>query len=184
MDIKAQQGYDYDVIIIGGGVSGVTLACNLAAAGKKTALIEARDWGGTTVNRGSTPKKALLALAELHHHQESFLHRGLETVSHVKWEDALLTRDWLVSDESARAKERAIKAGVETYEAYAFFEDAHHLKVNGQVLSTATIVLATGSVPRKIDIEGASYIDSSANLMRLHQQPKVIALIGAGVIAM
>ena len=68
MDIKAQQGYDYDVIIIGGGVSGVTLACNLAAAGKKTALIEARDWGGTTVNRGSTPKKALLALAELHHH--------------------------------------------------------------------------------------------------------------------
>lgn len=184
MDIKAQQDYDYDVIIIGSGVSGVTLACNLAAAGKKTALIEARDWGGTTVNRGSTPKKALLALAELHHHQESFLHRGLETVSHVKWEDALLTRDWLVSDESARAKERAIKAGVETYEAYAFFEDAHHLKVNGQVLSTATIVLATGSVPRKIDIEGASYIDSSANLMRLHQQPKVIALIGAGVIAM
>lgn len=162
----------------------MTLACNLAAAGKKTALIEARDWGGTTVNRGSTPKKALLALAELHHHQESFLHRGLETVSPITWEDALLTRDWLVSDESARAKARAIKAGVETYEAYAFFEDAHHLKVNGQVLSAATIVLATGSVPRKIDIEGASYIDSSANLMRIHQQPKVIALIGAGVIAM
>jgi len=56
----------YDVLIIGGGVGGGSAALNLAARGFKVAIVEERDWGGTTINRGSTPKRALLASAETH----------------------------------------------------------------------------------------------------------------------
>lgn len=49
--------YDYDLLVIGGGIAGLTVASNVASEGKKVAIAEARDWGGTSINRGATAKK-------------------------------------------------------------------------------------------------------------------------------
>ena len=56
--------FDYDLVIIGGGVGGHGAAVHAVKCGLKTALIEMRDMGGTCVNRGCIPSKALLAAAK------------------------------------------------------------------------------------------------------------------------
>jgi dihydrolipoamide dehydrogenase len=53
--------FDYDLIIIGAGVGGHGAALHAVKCGLKTAIIEAKDMGGTCVNRGCIPSKALLA---------------------------------------------------------------------------------------------------------------------------
>ncbi len=55
------QGFDYDLVIIGAGVGGHGAALHAVSCGLKTAIIEAGDMGGTCVNRGCIPSKALLA---------------------------------------------------------------------------------------------------------------------------
>ncbi|NJO94422.1 MAG: FAD-dependent oxidoreductase, partial [Hydrococcus sp. RM1_1_31] len=68
------EGFDYDLVIIGAGVGGHGAAIHAVKCGLKTAIIEAKDMGGTCVNRGCIPSKALLAASgrvrELHdaHH--------------------------------------------------------------------------------------------------------------------
>ena len=54
-------GFDYDLVIIGAGVGGHGAALHAVSCGLKTAIIEAADMGGTCVNRGCIPSKALLA---------------------------------------------------------------------------------------------------------------------------
>lgn len=159
-------------------------ATNLAQAGKRVAIVESRDWGGTTINRGSTPKKSILALAELHHQLEAFKGRGFDEVPEINWSDAMTNRDWIVQDEAARAKQRLIQAGVETFEASARFLDAHTISLGEETIRGEKIVLATGSKPRPLNFPGAQYVDDSGNLMRLHQRPDTIILIGAGIVAM
>ncbi|MFC3932264.1 dihydrolipoyl dehydrogenase family protein [Streptococcus dentapri] len=175
---------NFDFLVIGGGITGLTVSSNLATEGKKVALIESRDWGGTSINRGATAKKAILALSELHHKIEAFQGKGFDSVPDINWEDMISHRDWLVEDQRARAKERAISSGVYTFEGQARFLDDHHIIVDGQVLSADTIVIATGSRPRELTFEGAHFVDDSGNLLRQHRKPKKIAIIGAGVIAL
>ncbi|MEK0189580.1 FAD-dependent oxidoreductase, partial [Microcoleus anatoxicus] len=57
------QGFDYDLAIIGAGVGGHGAAIHAVSCGLKVAIIEAGDMGGTCVNRGCIPSKALLAAA-------------------------------------------------------------------------------------------------------------------------
>src|SRR6476469_7169761 len=58
---NVSQAFDYDLIIIGAGVGGHGAALHAVACGLKTAIVEASDMGGTCVNRGCIPSKALLA---------------------------------------------------------------------------------------------------------------------------
>ncbi|QEY06630.1 dihydrolipoyl dehydrogenase family protein [Streptococcus ratti] len=175
---------NFDFLVIGGGITGLTVSSNLATEGKSVALIESRDWGGTSINRGATAKKAILALSELHHKIEAFQGKGFDDVPTINWEDMISHRDWLVEDQRARAKERAISSGVYTFEGQARFLDDHHVIVDGRVLSADTIVIATGSRPRELTFEGAQFVDDSGNLLRQHRKPKEIAIIGAAVIAL
>ena len=57
----------FDAVVVGAGQSGPSLAVRLAQAGRKTAIIERKDFGGTCVNTGCTPTKALVASARVAH---------------------------------------------------------------------------------------------------------------------
>lgn len=56
--------FTYDVVIIGSGASGTTVAFEAQAAGLKVAIVEERSWGGTCVLRGCDPKKVLVGARE------------------------------------------------------------------------------------------------------------------------
>lgn len=173
----------FDCLVIGGGVGGTTAAGILAAQGKRVAIVEARDWGGTTINRGSTPKRALLAVAALHHELARFKDRGFTTVPPIDWDSAGLTRDRLIMDESTRTKERLLDAGVTTLEGHATFVDAHTVMVGGTAYAADRFIIATGAQPRALTFPGNAYVAHSATLLRSHQLPAHIVILGAGIIA-
>lgn len=173
-----------DYLIIGGGIAGLTLASNLANAGKDVIITENKDWGGTSINRGATAKKAILALSEIHHKLDSFQGIGFNSLPDINWEDMMSHRDWLVEDQRARAKERVLASGAITLEGQARFLDDHHVIVDDKIIFAQTIILATGSIPRVLDFKGSHFADDSGNLLRLHRKPREIAIIGAGIIAL
>src|SRR5690606_18976576 len=69
----------YDAIIIGSGQAGAPLAKRLAEAGKKTAIIEKRFMGGTCVNDGCSPTKAMIASARAAHQARTAIELGIAT---------------------------------------------------------------------------------------------------------
>src|SRR5579871_6752214 len=68
----------YDVFIIGGGQAGIPLAWGLAGAGKRVALAERKDLGGSCVNFGCTPTKAAIASARVAHQARRAVEYGLQ----------------------------------------------------------------------------------------------------------
>lgn len=173
----------FDVIVIGGGVGGTTVANGLAVKGRKVAIVEERDWGGTTINRGSTPKKALLAIAETHHQLTRLQGNGFDSVPPINWRTAGNIRDQLIMDESTRTKTRLLDNGVTTIEGHATFLDAHTITVQGETYQADQIVLATGAKPRPLHFPGQQYVGHSATLLRAHELPQRILILGAGIIA-
>ncbi|MCT4491520.1 FAD-dependent oxidoreductase, partial [Levilactobacillus parabrevis] len=85
----------FDTIVIGGGVGGAGAAIRSASHGQTVAVIEQRDWGGTTVNRGSTPKKVLLGGIEAH--RDFRVQNGSTFVPPVNWKRLAAHRDTVVS---------------------------------------------------------------------------------------
>jgi len=173
----------FDEIIIGGGVAGLTVANLLAAAGHRVAIVEERDWGGTTITRGSTPKKALLAVAEAHHQMRLFQQNGFDTVPAINWNQAGIVRDHLIMAESNRAKTRLLQNGVLTIEGHAEFLSPNVISVNGTSYLAQKFVLATGARPRACTLPGHELVGHSASLLRAQVLPAKITILGAGIIA-
>lgn len=173
----------FDDIVIGGGVAGTTVANGLAANKRRVAIIEERDWGGTTINRGSTPKKALLAIAETHHQLVRLQGNGFDTVPTINWRTAGNIRDQLIMDESTRTKTRLLANNVTTIEGHATVVDPHTISVQGTRYQADDLIIATGAKPRALTFPGSQYVGHSATLLRAHELPARIVILGAGIIA-
>ncbi|VTT99412.1 pyridine nucleotide-disulfide oxidoreductase : Pyridine nucleotide-disulfide oxidoreductase OS=Cystobacter violaceus Cb vi76 GN=Q664_49925 PE=4 SV=1: Pyr_redox_2: Pyr_redox: Pyr_redox_dim [Gemmataceae bacterium] len=181
----------FDLVVIGAGPGGETAAVTAARLGKRVALIEKAPFvGGAAVNTGTLPSKTLretaLALSGLRS-------RDLYGV------DLSLGRDATIDD--VLRHERTIKAahreqirglltryGVELVHGAARFAGPHTVRVAGaggeRDLTADKIVVATGSVPLRppgFPFEHTRVHDSD-ELLDLHQMPRSIAVVGAGVI--
>ncbi|MFD1421467.1 dihydrolipoyl dehydrogenase family protein [Lactiplantibacillus songbeiensis] len=172
----------FDVIVIGGGVGGAGVALKAQAHGLKVAVIEQRDWGGTTVNRGSTPKKILLAAAEAH--RQFRLTTFAATTPAIDWAKLAAYRDTVVTQTAVNFKARFQATGVTTYEGHAEFTDSHHVRVNGQLLQADKIVIATGAHPFELSFPGSQWVQHSGSFFRSEQLPVRLTILGAGIIAM
>ena len=172
---------DFDLIVIGGGVGGAGVAIKASSNGQRVAVIEQRDWGGTTVNRGSTPKKVLLAAAEAHRHftEQSFA----TSIPAIDWSKLAAYRDNIVAKTAVNFKERFQQHGVTTYEGHAAFLDVNTISVNGETLTAAKIVIATGARPNELRFSGSQFVQHSGSFFRSEQLPSRLVILGAGIIA-
>ncbi|MFD1454170.1 dihydrolipoyl dehydrogenase family protein [Levilactobacillus lanxiensis] len=169
----------FETIVIGGGVGGAGAAMRAVAHGQSVAVIEQRDWGGTTVTRGSTPKKVLLAGVEAH---RAFAQQN-GPVPPVDWSRLAAHRDAVVGQTQERFKQRFQTNGVTTFEGHAEFVNDQQVRVNGELLTAKNFVIATGARPREVAIPGGQLIQHSGSFFRSHQLPQHITILGAGVIA-
>ncbi|WP_338217237.1 dihydrolipoyl dehydrogenase family protein [Companilactobacillus muriivasis] len=172
---------EFDLIVIGGGVGGAGAAIKASSHGQKVAVIEQRDWGGTTVNRGSTPKKVLLAAAETHRHFETQVFA--ETTPDINWEKLAGYRDNIVNQTATKFKKRFQNNNITTYEGHAEFLNNHEVTVNGQTLSATNIVIASGAHPNELQFTGSQFVQHSGSFFRSEQLPKKIVILGAGIIS-
>lgn len=188
------QEFDYDLVIIGAGVGGHGAAIHAVNCGLKTAIVEAGDMGGTCVNRGCIPSKALLAAAgrvrelrDAHHLQTLGIQLGgvsfdRQTIAN----HANSTVDKLRGDLTNSLK----RLGVDVFRGWGKL--AGHQKVtvetsNGEKTITAKdIILAPGSVPwvpPGIEIDGKT-VFTSDHAVKLDWLPQWVAIIGSGYIGL
>lgn len=178
----------FDVVVIGSGPGGYPAAIRLAQHGKKVALIEAGEIGGTCLNRGCIPTKALLANAEVLHTIKQAEYWGITTQA-VTFDFAKMIqrKDELVKKIRSSLEGLILGNGITIIRGRASFIGAHELKVQGVtpcVVKGASIIIATGSEPkdmRQFPFDGKQ-VHSSTSILDLKKLPQSIAIIGGGVI--
>ena len=181
----------YDLVVIGGGPGGYVAAIRAGQLGKKVACVEVERAGGTCLNWGCIPTKALLRNAHLFHtlqHQAKEFGIRFDNLSY-DWE-AVIGRSRKVSDRLAGGVEFLFKKNkVDYVRGFGSVVDGTHAEVRAedgstQVLETANIVIATGAKARELPglpFNGRSVI-GSREAMTLPRQPKSMVVIGAGAI--
>ncbi|MVB11239.1 Dihydrolipoyl dehydrogenase [Caprobacter fermentans] len=179
----------YDLAVIGGGPAGYEAAIRAARLGFSVALIEARNMGGTCLNRGCIPTKAILHSSGLYREAKEFGEIGLAADGLSFDFGAILRRKNQVVAELRAGIEKLLKAnGVGCFEGRGFLESAERITVTGssgtQELRADRILLATGCAPSVPPIPGAELpgVVTSDGLLELDALPRRLVIIGGGVI--
>ena len=182
---------EYDLIVIGAGGAGSTAASTAAGLGKRVALIERDQLGGTCLNYGCDPTKTLLHTAHLLYQAQHAAALGLR-FPHA-------TADWSAVQAHVRQVQKTIRGGtpeqaragiagqgVDLFMGEAVFTSAHGISVNGAPLRGARFVIATGTVASIPDIEGLAEIGYITNVdaVALPELPKRLVVIGGGPIGL
>lgn len=147
--------YNYDVVVLGAGPGGYECAIRCAQYGKRVALVEAREVGGTCLNRGCIPTKALLHGAEVYECAKNSAACGVIT-GEVSFDFAKMAeyKDAIVSKLRSGIAGLEKAHGVTLIEGFGTVVDAHTLDVNGASISFDKLILATGSSPARPPIPG------------------------------
>ncbi|MBQ9015485.1 MAG: dihydrolipoyl dehydrogenase [Firmicutes bacterium] len=184
----AGSAYDYDIAVIGGGPGGYVAAIKGAQLGKKVVIAEKENFGGTCLNVGCIPTKALL--------------RSAESLKEVKESAAFGVIDVDVADAKldlvkVQARKKKVvgqlvggvqgllgKNGVAVKNGEAVLKDAHTLEVGGETVTAENVIIATGSVSKGLPIEISDQMNvmTSTEALDLEKAPESIAIIGGGVI--
>ncbi|MEP2531788.1 dihydrolipoyl dehydrogenase [Shimia sp.] len=181
----------YDVIIIGAGPGGYVSAIRCAQLGLKTAVVEGRETlGGTCLNVGCIPSKALLhATHMLHEAEHNFADMGLKGKSpSVDWKQMKSYKSDVVGQNTGGIEFLLKKNKIDWIKGYASIEAAGKVKVGDATYDTKNIVIASGSVPSslpgvEVDNDKGVVVDSTGAL-DLPKVPKKMVVIGAGVIGL
>ncbi|UUM26483.1 glutathione-disulfide reductase [Acinetobacter colistiniresistens] len=175
----------YDYIAIGAGSGGIASVNRAAMYGKKSALIEKAEIGGTCVNVGCVPKKVMWYAA---HVAESIQKYGPDygfnsKVESFEWQTLIDNRQAYIERIHQSYQNSLSKNKVDLIHGAAHFIDAHTIEVNGEQLTADHILIATGTQPSLPDIEGVEHGIDSNGFFELKALPKITAVIGSGYIA-
>jgi len=180
----------YDLIVIGSGPGGYVSAIRAGQLGMKVAIVE-KDTrlGGTCLLRGCIPTKSMLESAEVAEHAMHASDFGITTgdVS-IDLKAVLKRKDTVVDQNAGGVKYLMKKNKVEVFNGFGSLEGPGRVKVTSsdgaQVLNTKNILLATGSVPRRIpgiEIDGEAVMTSD-ELLELKVMPRHLIVLGAGAV--
>jgi len=174
----------FDYICIGGGSGGIASANRAAKHGKNVAIIEAKDIGGTCVNVGCVPKKAMWYGAQvaeaIHKYAPEY---GFDvTLNTFSWDSLIASRQAYIERIHA-SYDRALTANnVTLIRGFATFIDNKTIEVDGERYTADHITIATGGRPIIPDIPGAQHGIDSDGFFALREQPKRAVVVGAGYI--
>ncbi|WP_343526691.1 dihydrolipoyl dehydrogenase [Sphingomonas sp.] len=182
--------YDYDVLVIGAGPGGYVAAIRAAQLGLKTACAESRETlGGTCLNVGCIPSKALLHASELFEEAShgTFAKFGVEIAGATLNLDQMHAEKAKAVGELTGGIEYLFKKNKVTWlKGKAAFQDASTVKVGDQTVTARDIVIATGSVVTPlpgVEIDQKVVVDSTGALA-LPKVPEHLVVIGGGVIGL
>ncbi|SDT91319.1 dihydrolipoamide dehydrogenase [Verrucomicrobium sp. GAS474] len=180
----------YDLVVIGGGPAGYVGAIRAAQLGKKVACVEVERAGGTCLNWGCIPTKALLKSADFYHQAKRAEEFGFK-IGKIEFDFAkVMARSRGVSDQMAKGIESLFRSkkvdylvgrGQITPDKKVIVTAADGTK---QTLEAKNILLATGCTPKALPglKPDGKKIFSSREILAIKEQPKSIIILGAGAI--
>ena len=181
----------YDVIVIGSGPGGYVCAIRCAQLGLKTACVEGRETlGGTCLNIGCIPSKALLhASHQLHEAEHNFAKMGLKVKApSVDWPQMLSYKDDVVEANTKGIEFLFKKNKIDWIKGWGSIPEAGKVKVGDDMHEAKHIVIATGS--ESASIPGAEVtideeiVVTSTGALELPKIPKTMVVVGGGVIGL
>ena len=175
--------YEFDVAVLGGGPGGYECAIRCAQLGLRTALVEARELGGTCLNRGCIPTKALLHGAELYAEAKAGGDFGLITDGlTLNYPRLAAYKDDKVSKLRAGIEALEKGHGVEVVRGFGRLIGPNAMDVAGRRLTYDKLILATGSEPSKPPVPGMETAHTSDDVLSATNMPSGAIIIGGGVI--
>lgn len=188
---KKERTIDTKIAIIGGGPGGYVAAIKAAKLGAKVVLIEKDRLGGVCLNKGCIPTKALSRSSEVLSLVKRAAEFGIEVGSFIPQYKNAVERKNKIVDRLVGGIEFLLKSNnVEVIKGEAQFVDKNTLKVLNNIeditIKTQYIIIATGSKPAKLPIEGFENEDvlNSDDILSLNELPKKMLIIGGGIIGM
>jgi len=178
---------NYDAIIIGTGQGGPALARRLVAAGWKVAIIERKLFGGTCVNTGCTPTKALIASAYAAHVARCAADWGVKVEGAVNVDmKAVKARKDAVVASSRNGVERSLKTleGCTVYEGHGHFIAEKRVAVNGSELAADRIFINVGgraAIPPIPGLDRVPYLTNSS-MMDVDFLPSHLIILGGSYV--
>lgn len=173
----------FDLIVIGTGPAGISIAQEASKSGLTVATIESNGYGGTCPNHGCTPKKILSSLSAKVAETNRLVGRGVQTETEINWEDLIAVKREFIDPIPENNEQKLKKLDVTTYHGYASFVSKNEVKVNDEILSGKKIVIATGATPVELPIDGSENLVMSDGFFELDELPKTIIFVGGGYIS-
>ena len=174
----------YDIVVIGFGKAGKTLAAKFSKAGKSVALIEKDKnmYGGTCINVGCIPSKFLS--------NKATLRKVSNLDNETYYKEAVTAKKELIAKLNKANYDKIVGAGVDIIDGMASFKDDHHIIVStkdGNVeIEAEKFIINTGSVTVIPKIEGVDSkgVYTSESIMNLEELPKRLTIVGGGYIGL
>ena len=180
------KNFDYNLLVIGAGSGGLVSAYIAAAVKAKVGLIEKHKMGGDCLNTGCVPSKALIRTAKAIHEAQHAEKYGLDNMQPTFDFKKVMQRvhGIIKAIEPHDSIERYTELGVEVITGEAKIIDPYRIEVNGKVLTTKNIIIATGASPLVPPIKGVDSVDylTSDNLWDIEEQPERLVVLGGGPI--
>ncbi len=183
----------YDAVIIGSGPAGQKAAIASRKMGKKVALVEGWDIGGSSLHTGTIPSKTLReAILELTNYQQKNFYTQKDSIlpaAKISMSDLSYRITWVKEHLRATLIKQLKKNGIEFYLGHARFMDSHTIEIQSRsgdktLIFGEKIFIATGSIPRKpskIPFDSKKIL-TSTDFLSMESIPKSLIVIGAGVI--
>lgn len=179
----------YDVLVIGGGSGGLACAKRAAGYGKKVAIVEGKQFGGTCVNVGCVPKKIMFNTAHVREILQEAHHFGFDIKEKsipFSWQYIKKSRDTYISRLNKIYEGGLESLKIDRIQGWATFKksnDKHTIRVGDTFYSADHVVIAVGGQPAKLGVPGDEHVIDSNGFFALESQPMKVGVIGAGYIA-
>lgn len=178
--------FDYNMIVIGAGSGGLVSSLIASTVKAKVALIEKNKMGGDCLNTGCVPSKALIKSAKVAYTGKTSKNYGVQFSGPAVDFKRVMQRvqEIITKIEPHDSIERYTSMGVECFQGEAKIKSPFEVEVNGQILTTKNIVIATGASPLIPPIPGVNEIETftSETLWKLERLPKKLLVLGGGPI--
>ncbi len=178
----------FDALIVGAGQAGPSLAARLAKAGRNVALIERHVLGGTCVNTGCTPTKALVASAHAAHLARRGRDFGIQTGPvTVNWGDVKARMDGIVAkSRSGLEKWLGSTPSCTVIRGQARFTGAHSMQIGEDTYEAQQIFLNVGArplVPKMPGVDAVPFL-TSTSILALNELPEHLVVVGGGYVGL
>lgn len=176
--------HKYDYIALGGGSGGIASAARAAMHGAKVALIEYNKLGGTCVNVGCVPKKAMWFAAQVAETLELAGDYGFDiTKNGFDWSKMITARDNYIANIHKFYDGYLDRLKIDHINGFGKFVSDNSIEVNGELYTAPHIVISPGGRPTIPNIPGAEFGTDSDGFFELDHCPKTATIVGSGYIA-
>jgi len=177
--------HTFDVLVIGTGTAGYTLALACSKAGRRVAIVDNQPYGGTCAMRGCQPKKYLVDAAEVVQLSQQMSEIGIHPAAKIDWPALMRSKSGFTGAVPERTEKELQKAGIELFFGTARFVSREEVAIGDDATVRAqTFVIATGAKPARLDFPGAELVITSDEFLELGALPRRVLFIGGGYISL